>query len=86
MITFTRQSEALVISQEQALEGYFYFIRVREEKASKYPDYVEARLAAAQSVKKLATAEEAFGSARVHAWLDEIEAKAIAELTKRGAA
>jgi hypothetical protein len=86
MVKFARQSAALAISQEHALEGFFYFSRVREEKASKYGDYVEARLAASQSIKRLATAEEAFGSARVRTWLDEIEAKAIAELTRRGAA
>ncbi|WP_152568867.1 hypothetical protein [Microvirga sp. BSC39] len=86
MIAFTRQAEALNISKDQALEGFFYFVIVREEKASKYPDYVESRLAASQSIKKLAMAEEAFGSARVRTWLDEIEAKAIAELNKRGAA
>jgi hypothetical protein len=86
MITFKRQSEALAITKEHALEGFFYFSRVREEKASKYPDYVEARLAASESVKKLATAEKAFGSARVRTWLDEIETKAIAALNKRGAA
>ncbi|MBB3020683.1 7-cyano-7-deazaguanine synthase in queuosine biosynthesis [Microvirga lupini] len=86
MISFKRQSESLAISKEHALEGFFYFTSVREEEASKYPDYVEARLAATESVKKLATAEEAFGSARVRSWLDEIEAKAIAELSKRGAA
>jgi hypothetical protein len=86
MIKFARQAEALTISREQALEGFFYFSRVREEKASKYPDYLEARLAASGSIKKLATAEEAFGSARVRTWLDEIEAKAIAALNKQGAA
>jgi hypothetical protein len=86
MIKFRRQADALKICKEHALEGYFYFASVREEKASKYPDYVEARLAASESVKKLATAEEAFGSARVRTWLDEIEAKAIAALNKQGAA
>lgn len=86
MVKFARQADALAISKEHALEGFFYFSRVREEKASKYGDYVEARLAAAESVKKLATAEEAFGSARVRTWLDEIEAKAIAALNKKGVA
>jgi hypothetical protein len=86
MVKFARQSEALAISNEYALEGFFYFSRVREERASKYGDYVEARLAASESVKKLARAEEAFGSARVRTWLDEIEAKAIAALYKQGVA
>jgi hypothetical protein len=86
MIKFRRQADSLDICKEHALEGFFYFVSVREEKARKYGDYVEARLAASESVKKLATAEEAFGSARVRTWLDEIEAKAIAALNKHGAA
>jgi hypothetical protein len=86
MVKFARQAEALAISREHALEGFFYFSRVSEERASKYGDYVEARLAASESVKKLATAEEAFGSARVRTWLDEIEAMAIAALNKQGVA
>jgi hypothetical protein len=86
MVKFTRQAEALTISKEQAMEGFFYFSRVREERANKYPDYVEARLAATESIKKLAAAEEAFGTARVRAWLNEIEAKAIAALNRKGAA
>jgi hypothetical protein len=86
MVKFSRQAEALAISKEHALEGFFYFSRVREEKAGKYGDYVEARLAASESVQKLARAEEAFGSARVRTWLNEIEAKATTALNEKGAA
>lgn len=84
MVKFARQADALAISKEQALEGFFYFSRVREERASKFPDYVEARLAASETIGKLAKAEEAFGSARVRTWLNEIEAKAAAALAKGG--
>lgn len=84
MVKFARQADALAISKEQALEGFFYFSRVREERASKFPDYVEARLAASETIGKLAKAEEAFGSARVRTWLNEIEAKATAALNQKG--
>src|SRR3712207_5955385 len=50
MSTFKRQADVLQVTDEQALEGWFYFHRVREEKASKYPDYVKARQAASATV------------------------------------
>lgn len=80
MTTYARQAEALKISDEQALEGFFYFVSVREEKASKYPDYVTARKEASTSLQQLATMERAFGSARVREWLREAVEKAEEKL------
>lgn len=86
MITYARQFEVFTITKEQALEGYWYFARVREEKAVRYPDFVEARCQGTETLRQLAKAEEAFGHERVKAWLDQIEAKAEATLNPEGAA
>lgn len=80
MSTFARQYEVLRISKEQALEGFFYFSRVREERASKYPDFVEARQDAMTTMEQLAVMEQAFGTERVLSWLIGSAAKARAQI------
>lgn len=86
MASFARRAAVIKIIREQALEGYMTFIRINEGKSKDYPKYVEDRLESERTLQKLATAEEAFGNARVRVWLDEIEAKAVAALNKKGAA
>ncbi|HZH50283.1 MAG TPA: hypothetical protein VEZ16_00225 [Microvirga sp.] len=71
MTTYARQVEVLKITDEQALEGFFYFARVREEKADKYKDYVEARQAASATLRQLAAMEKAFGTEKVRDWLKD---------------
>jgi len=72
MITFARQSEALKISEEQALEGFFYFTRTRGEKAEKYPDYVKARREASRTLDRLAKLADLIGSdEQLSGWLDQ---------------
>jgi len=86
MSTFARQHEALQISKEQALEGFFYFSRVRGERADKYPDYVEARMDALTTLQQLAKMERAFGTEKVRSWLSGSARKAMAQLGEGEAA
>jgi hypothetical protein len=84
-ITFTRQLDVLTISQEEALEGYLYWYRVREGRVTTlkepetYPDYVKARLAAIETLRKLALLEWFVGVDRAHAVLDRLLERAEAE-------
>lgn len=80
MTTYARQVEVLRITKEQALECYWYFARVREEKADKYKDYVEARLEASATLQQVAIIEEAFGTESARQWLANSVARAKAKL------
>lgn len=80
MTTYARQVEVLKITDEQALEGFFYFARVREEKAEKYKDYVEARQDASATLQQVAIIEEAFGTESARQWLANGVARAKAKL------
>ena len=83
-----RQAEVLKVTDEQALEGFFYFSRVREEKASKYPDYVQARQAASLTLSRLATMAEKVSEEWVETCLSTMEDKAqeLAEKREQGRA
>jgi hypothetical protein len=87
-VTIQRQAEVLNITDEQALEGYFSFIRTRESKAEKYPDFVQARKAASHTLKRLATMAEQVSEEWVENCLSTMEGKAqeIAEKREQGRA
>lgn len=71
-----RQAEVLKITDEQALEGYFAFIRTRETKAEKYPDFVLARKAASHTLKRLSAMAEQVSEEWVENCLSTMEGKA----------
>ena len=82
--TFARMLDVLTIAQKEALEGYLYWYRVREGKATtttqpeKYPDYVEARLAAIAVLRQLADLEAMIGTERVRGLLTRALSRARA--------
>jgi hypothetical protein len=86
MTTFARQHEVLKITEEQALEGFMYFLQVRPSKAEKYTDFVADRLSAVTTMEMLAIMEKAFGTERVRKWLIGSAAKARAEIDEGEAA
>jgi len=83
-----RQAEVLKVIDEEKLEGYFYFVRTREGKADKYPDFVLARSAASHTLKRLAAMAEKVDEAWVETCLSTMEQKAqeIAEKREQGRA
>ncbi|PVE25407.1 hypothetical protein DC522_05795 [Microvirga sp. KLBC 81] len=80
MTTYARQHEVLKITEEQALEGFMYFLQVRSSKAEKYHHFVEDRVSCVSTLEQLAIMEKAFGTEKVRNWLDEAVAKAQAKL------
>ena len=84
MTTYARQHEVLKITEEQALEGFMYFLQVRDSKAEKYHHFVEDRLNCVNTLEQLALMEQAFGTAWVRDLLDRGTQKAREKL--RGAA
>jgi hypothetical protein len=83
-----RQAEVLKITDEQALEGYFTFVRTRESKAEKYPDFVLARKACSHTLNRLAAMAEKVDEAWVETCLSTMEDRAqeIAEKREQGRA
>lgn len=80
-----RQAEVLRITDEQALEGFFYFSRTRGEKADKYPDYVLARKAASLTLQRLAGVAAIVGEECCETWLTAMEERAQ-EIKSKGRA
>lgn len=79
-----RQAEVLKITDEEALEGHFHFIRVREEKAEKYPDFARARKSAYSTLKRLANMAEKVSEEWLETCLSTMEDKAQEIAQKRG--
>ena len=86
MTTFARQHEILKVTEEEALEGFMFFLQIRTSKAEKYTDFVAERLSAVTTMEMLATMEKAFGTERVRSWLIGSAAKARAQIGEGEAA
>jgi hypothetical protein len=86
MTTFARQHEVLKITEEQALEGFMYFLQVRTSKAEKYQTFVADRLSAVTTLEMLARMEAAFGTEKVRSWLIESVRRANVQLGRGEAA